>query len=253
MVGIDPASDDVPTRTASDQPQRATVLEVSCAPPRPGGVGKRAFDVVFAAVSVVLLAPLMLAVAVAILLADGWPVFFRQTRVGRAGLPFTMLKFRSMVNGADENLAQFRLRNERTGPLFKFEHDPRVTSLGRILRGTSLDELPQLFNVLAGTMSMVGPRPALYGERNQFPSELLAREALRPGITGLWQVEARSDPDFARYYELDLAYVYTRTMWLDIRLLCRTPFTVTRDAVRRATARRARTRKSGEVLPTGSS
>jgi lipopolysaccharide/colanic/teichoic acid biosynthesis glycosyltransferase len=193
---------------------------------------KRVFDVVLATTSLVVLAPLFVAIAVALLVADGRPVLFRQTRVGRYGRPFTMIKFRSMAHNAHDGLDELRPRNERTGPLFKLERDPRVTTVGRVLRRTSLDELPQLFNVLGGTMSMVGPRPALYSERQHFPPELRLREQVPPGITGLWQVEARLDPDFDRYHALDIEYVQTRSFWLDLRLLCRTPVVVARDVVR---------------------
>jgi lipopolysaccharide/colanic/teichoic acid biosynthesis glycosyltransferase len=160
--------------------------------------------------------------------ADGWPVLFRQTRVGRDGRPFTMLKFRTMVPDAEARLDDVAHRNERRGPLFKAGDDPRVTRVGRILRHTSLDELPQLWNVLVGTMSLVGPRPALYPEREQFPPQLLARESMPPGMTGLWQLDGRTDPDFGKYTELDLRYVADWSLWLDLRILARTPFVVVR-------------------------
>jgi lipopolysaccharide/colanic/teichoic acid biosynthesis glycosyltransferase len=200
-------------------------------------VAKRDFDLVFAVVAVVLLSPLLLAIAVAILVSEGRPVLYRQQRVGRYGAPFTMLKFRSMVADAHDRLHELQERNERTGPLFKIHKDPRVTRVGKFLRFTSLDELPQLFNVLGGTMSMVGPRPALYEERESFPPALLEREVLRPGITGLWQVEARSDPDFDRYHQLDLVYVQNRTLWLDVKLLVRTPIVILRELFRRLSHR----------------
>ncbi len=196
-------------------------------------VAKRAFDLVIASITVVLLVPVLLLIAIAILVAEGRPVLYHQRRVGRYGRPFTMLKFRSMVPDAHDQLQELREHNERTGPLFKIHKDPRVTGVGNFLRFTSLDELPQLFNVLGGTMSMVGPRPALYEERAGFPPALLEREVLPPGITGMWQVEARSDPDFDRYHQLDLEYVHHRTLWLDTKLLARTPFVIAREVVRR--------------------
>jgi lipopolysaccharide/colanic/teichoic acid biosynthesis glycosyltransferase len=195
---------------------------------------KRTFDVVCAGLLVVLLSPLLLVIAVAILVSEGRPVLYRQPRVGRDGARFTMLKFRSMVPDAHEQLAELRERNQRTGPLFKLHADPRVTRVGRVIRFTSFDELPQLFNVLGGTMSMVGPRPALFEERATFPPALLERESVRPGITGLWQVEARSDPDFDRYHQLDLAYVHEWSMWLDVKLLVKTPFVIFREVYRLA-------------------
>jgi lipopolysaccharide/colanic/teichoic acid biosynthesis glycosyltransferase len=166
-------------------------------------------------------------------------VIFRQTRVGRDGQPFTMFKFRSMVTDAHERLHEVQDHNQRDGPLFKVPDDPRATRVGQFLRVTSLDELPQLFNVIGGSMSLVGPRPALFEEREDFPPDLLERERLRPGITGRWQIEARLDPDFDRYRDLDLQYVRTYTFWSDLGILLRTPGVVVRDAWRyaRATAR----------------
>ena len=185
-----------------------------------------------------LLSPLFLVIAVAILVTEGRPVLYRQKRVGRYGGPFTMLKFRSMVADAHDQLQDLQGHNERTGPLFKIHQDPRVTRVGGFLRLHSLDELPQLFNVLGGTMSLVGPRPALYEEREHFPPALLEREVLPPGITGMWQVEERSNPDFDVYHRLDLEYVHHWSLWLDIKLLARTPFvTAARRSAGRVTAR----------------
>jgi lipopolysaccharide/colanic/teichoic acid biosynthesis glycosyltransferase len=193
---------------------------------------KRAFDVVASAVSVVLMLPVFVVVSLAVLLSEGRPVIYRQLRVGRGGRPFTMCKFRSMVTDAHDQLADVQELNQRSGPLFKVHEDPRTTRVGRFLRITSLDELPQLFNVLGGSMSLVGPRPALYEEREHFPPSLLERELIRPGITGLWQVEARLDPDFDRYHQLDLRYVRSYTFLGDLGLLARTPIVVVRDAFR---------------------
>ena len=179
-----------------------------------------------------LLSPLLLVIAVAVLVSSGRPILYRQTRVGRFGTPFTMLKFRSMEIDAHDRVHELHDHNERRGPLFKIHQDPRVTPVGWFLRFTSLDELPQLCNVLGGTMSLVGPRPALYEERKNFPTGLLEREQVRPGITGLWQVEARLDPDFDEYHRLDLEYVRNWTLWLDLRLLCRTPVVILRDSLR---------------------
>jgi lipopolysaccharide/colanic/teichoic acid biosynthesis glycosyltransferase len=201
---------------------------------RPKLACKRAFDLVVGSLLLVLLSPLFLVIAVAILIAEGRPVFYRQQRVGRYGRRFTMLEFRSMVTDAHDQLDDLQHHNERSGPLFKIHKDPRVTRVGRFLRSTSLDELPQFVNVLGGTMSLVGPRPALFEERASFPPALLEREVMRPGLTGLWQVEARSDPDFDRYHQLDLDYVERWTLWLDLKILVRTPFVVLRDAIRHA-------------------
>lgn len=199
---------------------------------------KRTFDLVVGSLLVVVLSPLLLVISAAILIAEGRPVLYRQRRVGRCGEPFTMLKFRSMIADAHDRLDDLQDHNERVGPLFKIHRDPRVTRAGRFLRATSLDELPQFFNVLGGTMSLVGPRPALFEERENFPAELLKREELRPGLTGLWQVEARSDPDFDRYHQLDLDYVRNWSLWLDVKLLARTPLVVARDAIAHARRRR---------------
>lgn len=191
---------------------------------------KRALDLVLCVIGLVVAAPVMAVIALAILVANGRPVLFRQTRVGRRGEKFTMVKFRTMVPDAHDRLDDVRHHNERDGPLFKSGDDPRVTRLGKILRHTSLDELPQLANVLTGAMSLVGPRPALFEERDQFPPELLAREELPPGITGLWQVDGRLDADFGKYTELDLRYVHEWSLGLDLRILARTPWTVMHHA-----------------------
>jgi lipopolysaccharide/colanic/teichoic acid biosynthesis glycosyltransferase len=205
---------------------------------------KRVFDVVVGSLTLIIVAPVLVGVAVAVLVSDGRPVIYRQTRVGRHGLPFTMFKFRSMVTDAHARLHEVQDGNQRTGPLFKLDDDPRVTRVGQFLRVTSLDELPQLFNVIGGSMSLVGPRPALHKERESFPPELLEREALRPGITGRWQIEARLEPSFDRYRHLDLLYVRTYTLWGDLEILLRTPAVVVRDAWRdtRAVREGSRTR-----------
>lgn len=203
-------------------------------------VAKRALDLGLAVIGLVVLAPVLAMVSAVILVADGSPVLFRQTRVGLGGRPFTMLKFRTMVPDAEARLDDVAHQNERHGPLFKAGDDPRVTRVGRVLRHTSLDELPQLWNVLVGTMSLVGPRPALYPEREQFPAELLARESMPPGISGLWQLDGRTDPDFGKYTELDLRYVAEWSLWLDLTILVRTPVVVVRHGwseLRRVSAR----------------
>lgn len=183
---------------------------------------KRLLDVVGASVILVLASPVILAAAIAIKLEDGGPVFFRQHRAGRKAEPFGMLKFRSMVTNAEELKAGLAADNERTGPLFKVTHDPRITRVGRIIRELSIDELPQLVNVIKGDMSLVGPRPALDEEEKAFDDELRGRFDVRPGITGLWQVEARSNASFAAYRRLDLHYVENWTVGLDIRILMAT-------------------------------
>jgi len=164
----------------------------------------------------------MLGIALAIKFTDGGPVFFRQERVGRHGTLFPMVKFRSMVVDAEAKRGQLEAANERNGPLFKIDHDPRVTRIGRFLRATSFDELPQLFNVLRGEMAIVGPRPALASEVSQFDERLLDRLKVRPGMTGLWQVEARDNPHFGAYRRLDLFYVDNWSLNLDLVIVVAT-------------------------------
>jgi exopolysaccharide biosynthesis polyprenyl glycosylphosphotransferase len=180
---------------------------------------KRVFDVAVAGIVVVLTLPLMAVIATVIQFEDRGPVLFRQRRVGMHGAEFEILKFRTMVVDAEARLAALRQDNERMGPLFKMDADPRITRIGKFLRATSLDELPQLLNVLNGTMSLVGPRPALPREVAEFPAELNARHQVRPGITGLWQVEARDNPAFEAYVRLDLFYVDNWSIGLDSMIL----------------------------------
>jgi exopolysaccharide biosynthesis polyprenyl glycosylphosphotransferase len=183
---------------------------------------KRGIDLVGSVLALILLSPVILGLAIAIKLNDRGPVFFRQIRVGRNGRLFRCVKFRTMVVDAEAKLAELQKTNERNGPLFKMEHDPRVTKVGKFLRDTSLDELPQLFNVVSGDMSLVGPRPALPDEVARFDEGLLARTRVRPGITGLWQTEARDNPSFAAYRRLDLFYVDNWSVALDIVILLAT-------------------------------
>jgi lipopolysaccharide/colanic/teichoic acid biosynthesis glycosyltransferase len=180
----------------------------------------------------------MALIALAIKLTDRGPVLFRQKRVGKGGELFNMLKFRSMVVDAEARLAELTADNERVGPLFKLERDPRVTRIGRFIRATSLDELPQLFNVLRGEMSIVGPRPALPDEVAQFDNRLLDRLQMPPGITGLWQVEARDNPHFGAYRRLDLFYVDNWSLNLDLVILVATIEQVLSKAVRSLIGRR---------------
>ena len=194
-------------------------------------VVKRALDVVLASVALLAVAPVLELAAAAIKLNDGGPVLFRQRRVGRDGTTFPILKFRTMVVAAEAQLEAIAAANQRKGPLFKLAGDPRITKVGRILRATSIDELPQLLNVLQGTMSLVGPRPALPDEVARFDEELMARQAVRPGITGLWQIEARDNPSFAAYKRFDLFYVENWSVGLDLAILLTTVQTVALRAV----------------------
>jgi exopolysaccharide biosynthesis polyprenyl glycosylphosphotransferase len=185
-------------------------------------VAKRALDLVVSTAVLLASAPVVALAALAIKLEDRGPVFFRQVRVGRDGQPFVLYKLRTMRMGAETQLDGLRDRNVRDGPLLKIQNDPRVRPLGRILRATSIDELPQLWNVLNGTMSLVGPRPALPDEVAQFDDELRAREAVRPGITGLWQVEGRDNPSFQAYRRFDLFYIENWSVGLDVMILFQT-------------------------------
>jgi len=183
---------------------------------------KRAFDLVVASITVVIGAPLLLCIAIAIKLDSPGPVLYRQRRVGKDGVAFDMLKFRSMCADAEGQLALLSDRNEASGPLFKIRRDPRVTRVGRILRRGSLDELPQLFNVLRREMSLVGPRPPLPGEVAKYEDWQLARLRALPGMTGLWQVSGRSEVPFNDMVRLDLHYVRNWSLGLDLEIILRT-------------------------------
>ena len=196
-------------------------------PTRLQAAAKRVFDLVIAGVLLVVALPVLVCAAAAIKLGDGGPVLFRQQRVGLGGRRFEMLKLRTMVVDAAEQLRTVVGSNERRdGPLFKVTDDPRVTRVGRFLRATSIDELPQLVNVLRGEMSLVGPRPALPAEVAAFDHELLARLNVRPGITGVWQVEGRDNPSFHVYRRLDLYYVENWSISLDAAILWTTAVSI---------------------------
>lgn len=186
-------------------------------------VTKRILDFTVAACALLVAAPVMLLIAVAIKLDTPGPVFFRQERTGRGGKPFRIFKFRSMTADAWEQRMAVAQLNESDGPLFKMESDPRVTRVGAFIRKTSLDELPQLINVVRGEMSLVGPRPLPTEEANQLDGAALSRLDVSPGITGLWQVCGRSDLSYADLQHLDSVYVQSWSLMWDIRILLRTP------------------------------
>ena len=183
---------------------------------------KRAMDVSLAGTALLLATPLLLLIAAAIKLDSKGAVFFRQTRVGQNGAPFMMLKFRSMQTDAESLRQSLLSQSDRNGLCFKARRDPRITRMGRLLRRTSLDEVPQLINVLRGEMSLVGPRPALPQEVAAYPARALGRLQVKPGITGIWQVSGRADIGFDKMIDMDLAYLRSMTPWLDILLLCMT-------------------------------
>jgi exopolysaccharide biosynthesis polyprenyl glycosylphosphotransferase len=183
---------------------------------------KRVVDVVGASIASVLLSPFIVVTAIAILVRDGSPVLFRQIRIGRHGRPFTIYKFRTMVSDAEERYAEVADLSDTRGAAFKMDNDPRVTAIGRTLRKWTLDELPQLINVLKGDMSLVGPRPAPPREVDEYDIWHRRRLSVRPGMTGLWQVEARFDDHFDDRAELDLRYIDQWSLWMDIGILLRT-------------------------------
>jgi exopolysaccharide biosynthesis polyprenyl glycosylphosphotransferase len=182
-------------------------------------VAKRLIDVVGASVALVLLALPMALVAIAIKLESRGPVLFWQYRLGENGIPFKFYKFRSMVVDAEAARAELEAVNEASGPIFKIRRDPRITRVGRFLRRGSLDELPQLWHVLMGQMSLVGPRPPLPEEVESYEPWQRERLAVRPGLTCIWQISGRSDIPFERWVELDIEYVRRRSLLLDLKIL----------------------------------
>jgi lipopolysaccharide/colanic/teichoic acid biosynthesis glycosyltransferase len=184
---------------------------------------KRAVDIVISALLLIVLSPLLVALAILVRITSRGPVFYRWRVVGKNGKPFVGYKFRSMVANADELKAGLEAENEMTGPVFKLTRDPRVTNLGAVMRRYSLDELPQLFSVLKGDMSLVGPRPPLVTEYVHFSDYQKQKLAVTPGMTCLWQVNGRNQvSDFDRWVELDLEYIRNWSLGLDFRILCKT-------------------------------
>ena len=196
---------------------------------RPQRFAKRALDLFGSGIGILILSPVMLGCAIAVKVSSSGPVIFRQRRIGRAGQTFTMLKFRSMRMNADAERAALRGAADHTDPMFKLAEDPRVTPVGRVIRRWSLDELPQLFNVLGGSMSLVGPRPHPIDDVNRYEAEAFRRLALKPGMTGLWQVEGRSSLTWQEALQLDLYYVERWSLASDIVLLARTVGAVVRQ------------------------
>ena len=183
---------------------------------------KRVIDVVGAIAGLVILAPLFAGIALAIIATDGRPVLYRQERVGLHGRRFKVVKFRSMVTDAEQKLDALREHNEIKGHAFKMTADPRITKVGRFLRRSSLDELPQLWNVVRGEMSLVGPRPPLPTEVDAYDAWHRRRLSMKPGVTGLWQIEGRHEPEFDQWVEKDLEYIDKWSFWLDLKIIART-------------------------------
>lgn len=183
---------------------------------------KRGFDILASGVALVLLSPLFGILTVKIKKEDGGPAFYSQTRIGKNGKPFKMWKFRSMIVNADKMVKQLEEQNEIDGAMFKIKDDPRVTKIGHVIRKYSLDELPQLWNVLKGDMSLVGPRPPLPMEVADYTDYDKLRLTVTPGCTGLWQVTKRNDADFDEMVELDLEYINNSSLWFDFKILLKT-------------------------------
>jgi lipopolysaccharide/colanic/teichoic acid biosynthesis glycosyltransferase len=210
-------------RVAPNDAMSGSALIFECQPLPAGALlVKRGMDVVLSSLALVLLAPLMAVLALIIKLESSGPVLYRSWRVGQNGKLFVFLKFRTMVANAEELKESLQHLNEREGLLFKISNDPRATRLGRFLRRYSLDELPQLVNVLRGEMALVGPRPPSLDEYELYTAEHQIRLAAKPGITGLWQITARTDPSFTTALNLDRSYIERWSPWLDLKILLKT-------------------------------
>ena len=192
-------------------------------------VVKRVIDITVSILGLIILSPLLLLVAILIKFESKGPIIFTQKRVGFKGNEFNMLKFRSMVVNAEELKDKLKNNNEMSGPMFKMKNDPRVTKIGRFIRKTSIDELPQLINVLKGEMSLVGPRPSLPSEVKQFKPWMLKRLEVKPGLTCYWQIMGKNNIDFEEWMKLDIKYVEERSVLLDIKLIYKTFFVLFGD------------------------
>lgn len=190
---------------------------------------KRFIDIISSLLGLIVLSPLLIIVSILIKVDSKGPIFFSQERVGLRGKHFKMYKFRSMVINAEEIKDKLRGKNEMSGPMFKMKNDPRVTKIGKLIRKTSIDELPQLFNVLKGDMSLVGPRPSLPKEVKEFEPWMLERLEVKPGITCYWQVMGRNSIGFEEWMSLDVKYVHERCLSLDLKLIFKTFFVLFGD------------------------
>ena len=184
---------------------------------------KRAMDIIGSLCGIILLSPLLIIVALAIKIEDPkGSVFFSQKRCGKDNKLFPMYKFRSMVSNAEELLEELMEHNEMDGPVFKIKEDPRITRVGKFIRKTSIDELPQLFNILKGDMSIVGPRPAIPHEVAEYSDYHKQRLLVKPGLTCIWQVSGRNSIGFEEWMDMDLEYIEKRNLWMDIKLIFKT-------------------------------
>lgn len=190
---------------------------------------KRCIDILGSLFGIIILSPLMIVISVLIKLESNGPVLFAQERVGKNGRIFKMYKFRSMIENAEELLGKLKDKNEMSGPMFKMTDDPRITKIGKFIRKTSIDELPQLFNILKGDMSLVGPRPNLPQEVSQFTKYQKQKLLAKPGLTCYWQVMGRNSIDFEDWMKLDIKYIKERNTWIDIKLIFETFFVLFGD------------------------
>jgi exopolysaccharide biosynthesis polyprenyl glycosylphosphotransferase len=218
---------DLPSRSRRPSLHRSldqVVAEIEIQPRSRGSrIAKRALDIFGSVVGLIVLSPLLLVIALAIKLTSRGPILFVHPRCGVGGRPFRFFKLRTMVANAEARKRDLKHLNEMSGPVFKIRRDPRITSLGRVLRKLSLDELPQLWNVLRGDMSLVGPRPPTVDEVERYTRRQVQRLSVMPGLTGLWQVSGRNNiSDFDRWIDLDLEYARRWSMWLDLRILLKT-------------------------------
>lgn len=207
----------------STSPMRSSTLDLQIPIKHmPYAAAKRAMDILLSLAGLIVLSPLFLVVAILVKATSRGEVIFKQTRVGRGGRLFTCYKFRSMCADAEARWNEVNHLNEVSGPVFKMKNDPRLTPVGRFLRKYSLDEMPQLINVLLGDMSIVGPRPPVPREVVQYSQRELGRLAVKPGLTCLWQINGRSNIPFEHWVELDLTYIETMSFWQDILIILKT-------------------------------
>ena len=183
---------------------------------------KRILDIVCSLIGLLVLIPILVLVAILVKIESKGPIIFSQDRVGRYGKVFKMYKFRSMVVNAEQLKEKLAKKNERTGPMFKIKNDPRITQVGRFIRKTSIDELPQLVNILKGEMSIVGPRPSLPEEVKQFEGWMMERLSVKPGLTCYWQVDGRNEIEFIEWMKLDIKYIEERSILIDAKLILKT-------------------------------
>lgn len=223
-VGIEEAGRDMPLGPQRRFPAMQLVASsvVTNLLVRPLPWWKRLVDVVLGSITLLAALPAMAVIALTIKMSDRGPVFFSQRRAGLGGKPFTIYKFRTMITDAEAKKDQLRKESEQDGPAFKIKHDPRITRIGRFLRETSLDELPQLFNVLKGDMSLVGPRPLPVEESNRCATWHRRRLDVTPGLTCIWQIKGRGNVSFAEWIRMDRRYIRARNFWVDLKLILMT-------------------------------